>query len=295
MIEVGVNLPTDVPGASGALLLEWARRADAGPFRSIGVTERLAWSTHDPFAMLAAAAAVTSRVRLMTIIAVAPLRAGALLAKAAATVDSLSGGRLVLGLGIGPRRDDYQLAGVDWSSRSQRFAAILAELRAIWSEDGAIGPRPARPEGPEILVGGASDRAFARMARHADGWVHGGGPARVFARHAARARAAWLDAGRPGRPRLRAQAYFALGGDAATQAGARQMRSYYAFLGPVADKLAESLLTTPQSIVRHLREYQEAGCDELLFSAAVADIGQLERLADVVGPLASRPAKEPAA
>jgi alkanesulfonate monooxygenase SsuD/methylene tetrahydromethanopterin reductase-like flavin-dependent oxidoreductase (luciferase family) len=162
---------------------------------------------------------------------------------------------------------------------------MLAELRSFWEEGSPLGPRPATPRGPEILVGGLSNRAFARMARYADGYVFGGGPPRAFARAAEKARAAWIDAGRPGRPRLRAQAYFALGADGVVEAGRRHLRSYYAFLGPFAEKIAEGLLATPQALIQHVRGYAEAGCDELLLAPAVADLEQLDRLADVVGSL----------
>jgi alkanesulfonate monooxygenase SsuD/methylene tetrahydromethanopterin reductase-like flavin-dependent oxidoreductase (luciferase family) len=129
------------------------------------------------------------------------------------------------------------------------------------------------------------------MARHADGWVHGGGPPKAFARAARKARAAWLDAGRPGLPRLRAQGYFALGGESAAAAGARQLREYYAFVGPFADKIAEGLLTTPQAVIQYVRGYEEAGCDELLLCPAVADIDEIDRLAEIIGAVGTAPAE----
>ena len=274
-MRIGVNLPSDCAEASGALLLEWARCADQGPF-----------------ATLAAAAALTRRIRLMTAIAIAPLRPAALLAKTAATVDALCGGRLTVGLGIGPRQSDYTVAGVDWGSRGRRFGELLAELRGYWEDGSAVGPMPARRGGPKLVVGGLSDHALARMARHADGYVHGGGPPRAFARAAERARAAWVDCGRPGQPEILGQGYFALGGDDAAQAGARHLKSYYEFLGPFADRIAAGLLTTPQAVVQYVRGYEEAGCDELLLFAAVPDLGELARLADVLGALALPAAEE---
>lgn len=284
-MKIGVNLPSDIPAVAPDLLLEWARRADTGPFSMLGVTDRVAWSTYEPFAVLAAAAAVTRRIRLMTAIAIAPMRPAAVLAKSASTLDALSGGRFVLGLGIGPREQDYEVAKVEWRSRGRRFADLLAELRFFWDDASVVGPKPASPRGPEIAVGGQSDRAFARMARYADGWVHGGGPPKAFARGAVKARAAWLDAGRPGRPRLRGQGYFALGGERAAVAGRRQLQGYYAFLGPFSDKIAEGLLTTPQAVVQYVRGYEEAGCDELLLCPAVPDVEELDRLAEVIdGP-----------
>src|SRR5205085_8244161 len=212
-MRVGVGLPNGVPGTQGRLIIEWARRADAGPFTSLGVVDRLIYDSYEPLTTLAAAAAVTSRVRLATTIIIGPLRSDSLLAKATASLDALSAGRLVLGLAVGARKEDYDAAGIDYRSRGKRLTEQLASLRSLW-EDASIGPKTARPAGPELLVGGLSDQGFARVARYADGYVHGGGPPRTFARAADKARAAWSDAGRPGKPQLWAQGYFALGADA---------------------------------------------------------------------------------
>lgn len=279
-IRVGVGLPSAVPGAAGELLGAWAARAEAGPFASVGVLDRLAYDSYDPFVALAAAATATRRVRLVTMVVIGPLRNTALLAKAAASLDALSGGRLSLGLAVGARHDDYVAAGVPHRDRGARFSAQLAALRAQW-EDERFGPRPARPGGPELLVGGQSDDAFVRVARYADGYVHGGGPPRAFARAADRARAAWADAGRPGGPRLWGQVYFALG-DAAVEAGTRYLLDYYAFTGPFAQRIAAGLLATPQAIVQTIRGYEDAGCEDLVLLPTVADPEQLDRLADVV-------------
>ena len=281
-MRVGVNLPSDSPGVSGDLLLEWARRAERGPFSTLGVTDRMAWATFEPFAMLAAASAVTRRIRLMTAIAIAPLRGGALLAKSAATVDALSGGRLTLGLGIGPREDDYAASGLDFRSRGRRLDEILEQLRPAFEGTSGLGPRTASPRGPEIMVGGLSDRAFARLARYGDGYVHGGGPAKAFARAAEKACAAWADGGRPGMPRLCGQGYFAVGGEDAIARGVRSLKSYYAFLGPFSERIVAGLLTTPHALAQYARSYADAGCDELLLVPTVPDLDQLERLADVV-------------
>jgi len=145
-----------------------------------------------------------------------------------------------------------------------------------------FGPHPAQPGGPEIVVGGLNDSAYARAARYADGYVHGGGPPRAFAAAATKARAAWVDAGRPGQPRLWAQGYYALGEEAA-EAGRAYMLDYYAFTGPFAERIAAGLLTTPQAIVQFVRGYAEAGCDHLVLFPTVARIEQLERLTEVVG------------
>jgi alkanesulfonate monooxygenase SsuD/methylene tetrahydromethanopterin reductase-like flavin-dependent oxidoreductase (luciferase family) len=280
-MQVGVGLPAAVPGTAGELVVEWARWAEQGPFASLGVLDRLAYDNYDPFLSLAAAAAVTSRLRLVTMVVIAPLRGQALLAKEAASLDALSGGRLTLGLALGARHEDYDVAGIDHRDRGRRFDEQLAHLREVW-EDGRIGPRPCQPDGPELLVGGAGGSAFARMARYADGYVHGGGPPRAFASAASKAWAAWTDAGRPGRPRLWGQAYFALGDRPEADRGAAYLRDYYAFTGPFAERVAAGNLTSPQMVKDLVRGYEEAGCDHLVLLPTVAELTQLERLADVV-------------
>ena len=120
------------------------------------------------------------------------------------------------------------------------------------------------------------------MVRYADGYVHGGGPPRAFARAADKAYAAWSDAGRPGKPQLWAQGYFALGNDAVKERGYRYLRDYYTFTGPFAERIAAGLLTTPQAVAQFIRGYQDAGCDELVLFPTVPDLAQLDRLAEIL-------------
>ena len=274
-MKVGVGLPTTTPGPDGALLLEWARRADAGPFSSLAVLDRLVYDSFEPFAALAAAAAVTARVRLATMIAIGPLRATALLVKQAASVHALSGKRLTLGLAVGARVEDYDAAGIEHRGRGRRLSEQLAYLRGGFDGD-RIGP--AR-EGIEVLVGGASGQAFSRMARYADGYAHGGGPPRAFAGAAGRANAAWKDLGRPGRPLLWGQGYFALGD---VKRGNAYLRDYYAFTGPFAERIVAANLTSARAIKDFVRGYEEAGCDELVLFPTVGDVSELDRLAEAV-------------
>jgi alkanesulfonate monooxygenase SsuD/methylene tetrahydromethanopterin reductase-like flavin-dependent oxidoreductase (luciferase family) len=282
-MQVGVGLPTTVAGARGDLILAWARRADEGPFGSVGVLDRIVYESYDPLIALAAVASATRRVQLATTVVVGPLRNTTLLAKSAASLDVLSGGRLTLGLAVGARQDDYAAAGADYRTRGRRLVEQLASLRDHW-EDPQLCPQSGRPGGPELVVGGLSDQTFARVARYADGYIHGGGPPRAFARAADRARAAWIDAGRPRMPRLWAQGYFALGPHAA-ETGAHYMRDYYAFTGHYVERIVAELLTTPQAVAQFVRGYAEAGCDELVLFPAVANLDEIDRLADVIANL----------
>jgi len=279
-MNIGVGLPTSTSGINAELLFEWAKRADAGPFSSLGVVDRVAYQNYEPFTALAAAAAITRRVRLATMVAIAPLRNTAILAKQAASLDALSGGRLTLGLAVGARGEDYAAAGIDSRGRGRRFGEQLEVIRDIW-EEGKIGPTPKAP-GPRVLVGGSSSEALVRMARYADGYMHGGGPPRAFAGAAAKAVAAWSDLGRPGRPILWGMGYFALG-DGTADTGAEYLRHYYAFTGPFAEKIAAGNLTSPGAITDFIRGYEDAGCDELVLFPTASSIEQVERLAEVIG------------
>ena len=256
-------------------MLGWARRAEAARFSSLAVLDRVVYDSLEPFAALAGAAAATERVRLATMIAIGPLRPTALLAKQAASVNELSGGRFTLGLAVGARSDDYEATGVDPKGRGRKLDEQLAYIRGDVDGD-RIGP--AR-DGMQVLVGGGSGRAFSRMARYADGYAHGGGPPRAFESAAARARAAWTDLGRPGQPVLWGQGYFALG-DA--ERGNDYLLDYYAFTGPFAERIAAANLTSARAVKDFVRGYEEAGCDELVLFPTVSDLGQLERLQEAL-------------
>ena len=277
-MRVGVGLPTTFPDVSGRLVVDWARAAEQHGLASLGVLDRVVHDGYEPLAALAAAAAVTSTIELVTMIVIAPLRNTALLARQSLSVHALSGGRLSLGLAVGARKDDYDATGSDYATRGRRLTEQLGAIRDFWDARPMSVPA-GRPSAPPLLVGGASDVAFARVARYCDGYVHGGGPPRAFSRAADKARAAWADAGRPGKPRLWGQGYFALGDETTRAHGADYLREYYAFTGPYVERIVAELLTTPQAITQFVRGYAEAGCDDLVLFPTVAEPGQLERLA----------------
>jgi alkanesulfonate monooxygenase SsuD/methylene tetrahydromethanopterin reductase-like flavin-dependent oxidoreductase (luciferase family) len=254
-----------VPGTPPSLILDWAREADTGPFSTLGTHDRLAWDGHECLAVLSAAAAVTHRIRLASLVLIAPLRSATAVAKQAATIDAFSGGRLTLGVGIGPRRDDYELARTRFGTRGRVLDEQLPELRE----------RCAR-----LLVGRGGEHALARMARWSDGYVHGGGPARAFKAAADRALAAWYDFGRTGTPRLVGTAYFALGGR--SEAGREYLRRYYEYVGPFAERIAAGLLTSRDEIAELAGGYAEAGCDELVIFPTLAEPRQLALLAEAL-------------
>jgi alkanesulfonate monooxygenase SsuD/methylene tetrahydromethanopterin reductase-like flavin-dependent oxidoreductase (luciferase family) len=281
-MQVGIGMPNTLHGADRELLLTWAKRADDGPFTSIGVFDRLRYHGLDPLATLSTCAGVTEDVELATSIVAGPLRRDAMLAKKAASLDVLSDGRLTLGMALGARRDDYEAVDVDFERRGREFDEQLSRLRDYWEGDD-VGPDPVQDGGPTILVGGESDHAYRRVGRFADGYVHGGGPPRAFGRQAERAHATWAECGRPGDPELWGHGYFALGDEDAAERGREYLLDYYEFTGPFAERIADGLLTTPQEVTQFVRGYEEKGCDELLLFPTVVDVEQFDRLVDVLG------------
>ena len=123
---------------------------------------------------------MTERIGLTTAIMIAPFRLNAaLIAKQAATVHHLSGGRLTLGVAVGGREDDYEASGADFHRRGKEFDRMLDRWAEVWGGD-EIGPKP--PGGrPGLLIGGGADAVFERAAKHADGWIMGGGTPERFA------------------------------------------------------------------------------------------------------------------
>src|SRR4051794_18748496 len=188
----------DTTGTSGHMLdtgpiPEVARRAEAAGFDGLALTEHPApgvrWlesgghQSLDPFVAFGAAAAVTSRIRLITHLAVAPYHNPLLLGKAAATVDLMSGGRMTLGLGAGYLKTEFFALGVDFDERNDLFDEVLDVLPRYWSgdpfsyqgrhfeaRDVIARPRPVQSPIP-IWIGGNSKKSLRRTAERAQGWM----------------------------------------------------------------------------------------------------------------------------
>src|SRR3712207_82648 len=147
-MDIGIGIPNSVRGASGGQLLEWARRAEAAGFSSLGTIGAVECPSHEELTVLAAAGVVTERIRLVTNVLIAPARSTAELAKQAATVQQLTGGRLTLGVGVGWREGDYRLTDRDFARRGSLFDEQLAGLRDAWSGAPLLdGTKPVAPEG----------------------------------------------------------------------------------------------------------------------------------------------------
>lgn len=280
-MDVAIGLPNTVPGTTGDQLVEWARRSEGRGFSSLGTIDRLAYPNYEPLTALAAAAAVTDRIGLCTSVLLGPLRANAaVLAKQALSVHALSGGRLTLGIGIGARDDDYELAGVELDHRGDALDAMLTRIKELWAGE-EMGPSTGSV--PSLVLGGGVDASFARAARFGDGWVAAGAPPDEFAAMAEKVDAAWRDAGRDGKPRKQALSYYSLGDEAEENARA-YLEDYYAWLGPeVAGFISGSAAKDAETVQQYVSAFADAGCDELIMFPSASDPDQVDLLADAAG------------
>jgi alkanesulfonate monooxygenase SsuD/methylene tetrahydromethanopterin reductase-like flavin-dependent oxidoreductase (luciferase family) len=285
-VKIGIGLPNTIPGLTGAQLIEWARRADAAGFSSLGTIDRIVYSNYEPLVALTAAAAVTERIHLTPSILIVPYRvSAAVLAKQAATLHHLSGGRLVLGVAVGGREDDYTAAGASFEDRGARMDQMLDEMKRLWAGEergfaGGVGP-DVSDSPPPIIVGGQVGAAFRRAARFGDGWMMGGAPPEMFPEAVEKLEAAWHAEGREGEPRKLALSYFSLDDDPEAQARAT-LGGYYAFLGDFADMIIGWAAKGEEAVKERVEGFRQVGCDELIMIPCSTDPGQVDKLAAAV-------------
>ena len=190
-------------GSHPADLLEIARKAEAAGFSAVSISDhvvmgpradRYPWGDFpfppeapwfEPLTVLTAIAAATSRIGLTTGILIVPLRPAALLAKWAATIDVISGGRLELGVGTGWQKEEFDALGLKHEERGQMLTDAIGACRSLWGDDPAAfssstvsftdtwcDPKPVRPEGIPILFSGTlTPRNLRRIVELGDGWI----------------------------------------------------------------------------------------------------------------------------
>lgn len=276
-MQVGIGLPNIIPGTDGRTIIEWGRAAERLGFSSLGTIDRLTFPTVEELIALAAVAGVTERIGLMTNTLIAPARDPAELAKQAASVDVLSGGRLTLGLGVGWREDDFTVTGRSFRERGRRFDEDLEVMHQAWAGETVRGswfpvsPPPTHGRVP-ILIGGTVPAAFERAAKWGIGWTSGGLPPDQAAVNFQKARDAWKRAGREGEPRLVALQYYGWGNGARERA-ASYLGQYY---GEFGGQMAQGIPVGPDEVRQTVEAFRDIGADELILDPTTADLDQLE-------------------
>jgi probable F420-dependent oxidoreductase len=306
-LRVGLQLPHQP-----ALLRDLAVRAEALGYDSLWLGDHVAFHTPtlDVVAALAWVGAATRRVRLGPCVYLLALRHPVLAAKAVATLDVLSGGRVVFGVGVGGEYPpEFEAVGVPHRERGRRVDEGIAACRALWGAapasfagrhvrfaDVALEPRPRQPGGPPVWIGGRSEHALARAARLGDGWVAYLVTPERFRRGLERIRALAQTAGRALPPAFAAAhlAFVAVDDDLArarATAAAHLERRYRQSFEGLVDRYC--ILGPPARCAEALAAFAGAGVDTLIVSPAVPPerLGeQVERVATEVVPLLGRAA-----
>jgi alkanesulfonate monooxygenase SsuD/methylene tetrahydromethanopterin reductase-like flavin-dependent oxidoreductase (luciferase family) len=289
-MKLGIGLPNTMAHETDrALMLDWARLAEDAGFDLVSTIDKPNYDSWDPLVTLAGVAGVTERIRLATTILQLPPRNEVLVAKQAAVVDVLSGGRLVLGVAQGGREDDYAALGAPFAGRSRRFEEQVVRLRAVWADargsdrdHGVLGPPPVQDPGPPIWVGAGSPASIARAARVADGFVFGTAGSAGMHERAPAIREAFAAQDKP-EITVAGLAYVAVGDDphAALEEAAHHVLRYYGRLWTEPGNLIHH--GPPAKIAEELAAYDGA-VDILIVFPQIPSLDQVVRLAEHVLP-----------
>ena len=301
MIRFGASLSLHPPQEQ----LTLAERVEALGFDSLWCGDHL--SFHNPLyeslTLLSAYSARTRRIKVGTAVYLLALPHPAIVAKITSTLDALSGGRLIFGVGVGGENPkEFEAAGIPYSERGARVNEGIEVLRALWTEtpasysgrfvkfDGvSIDPKPVQPGGPPIWIGGRSDAALRRAGQLGDGWVSYVVTPERYRQSVEKIRAVAAESGRDLDGFDTAHLTFITLGADYERAKAtwvrRLSKRYNQDFAPLADRYG--IIGTPAQCVEQLERFVEAGCRYFLLNA-ICDIPdereQIEAMASEILP-----------
>jgi probable F420-dependent oxidoreductase len=302
-VKLGICLPHYGRPIEPSRLVQLAVRAEEAGLDSLWVTDHVILPRDlaliyrsdmlDPLAVLPWLAGVTERIALGTSVIVLPYRSPLPVAKLLASVDVLSGGRLIVGVAVGWVEGEFEALGVPFRERGRRTDEAIELFRAVWTQEYPeirtaghhltgvkASPMPLQKPRPPILVGGASDAALQRVARLGDGWHASGMPPATFRAGALAVANHWKDAKREGEPQLSLRIPILIDGIHRPAVDAALLGTRHVLRGPVT------------GIVRELRQYQSAGCEhvalEVSYSTYPAILDTIDVIAEQIRPALER-------
>ncbi|MGH7401071.1 MAG: TIGR03619 family F420-dependent LLM class oxidoreductase [Candidatus Rokuibacteriota bacterium] len=302
-MKLGICLPHYGRPIEPSRLIQLAARAEEMGLDSIWVTDHVIVPRDitliyrsdmlDPLAVLPWLSGVTERIALGTSVIVLPYRSPLPVAKLLASVDVLSGGRLIVGVAVGWVEGEFEALGVPFRERGRRTDEAIELFRAVWTQEYPeiktanhhltglqASPMPLQKPRPPILVGGASDAAMRRAARLGDGWHASGTPPSTFRAGALAVANHWKDAGREGAPQLSLRIPILIDDIHRPAVDAALLGTRHVLRGSLT------------SIVRELRQYQAAGCEhvalEVSYSTYPAILETIDVIAEQIRPALER-------
>jgi len=297
--KIGICFVNPAPQIQPGYVTTAAKRCEEMGLHSFWVIDRIVYDNLEPLTVLAAAAAVTEKIRIGTSVLLAGLRHPTLLAKTVGTLDFLSGGRVTLGIGFGSRENDFTAVGIPFEGRGSRAEEALKLIKRLWTEekvthrgrffqvqDLTIGPRPVQSPYPPIWMGGSADPALKRAARLADGYVCGSTAIQDFPSVWEKISGFAAAAGRdPKAIEKTALTFMAIddNGSRAAEACAAYLNRYYGRVRVDIEK--HFLVGPPEACADRIKTFFQKGLDTLIIGAAKADLKQLDLLGEKVLPL----------
>lgn len=293
--QVFFDGPIDMP-----LIGRWAKRAEALGYESLWTQEAITGGVPilEPVTLLSYLAGITERVRLGTSVIVAPLRNPVQLAKSLASLDHLSAGRLVVGLGLGGNPNDMPPFGISPEKRVRRFTEIIEVMKALWTQPEAhfqgefwqldgikMEPKPVQKPHPPIWLGARHNNALKRAVRHADGWMGAGSSTtESFVAGVGQVKMYLEESGRdPESFAISKRVYVAVDNDEKRAEG--RLKEWFGRRYGNADMASQvSIWGSTAKVTEELARVTEAGAETVLLNPAFDDMEHLEALAQEVIP-----------
>ena len=299
MGNIGLCFVNPAPQIEPGYVTSVAGKVEDMELHSLWVIDRIVYDNLEPLTLLAAAAAVTKKIRLGTSVLLAGVRHPVLLAKTVATLDFLSAGRVTLGIGFGSRENDFSAVEVPFEGRGSRAEEGVKLMKRLWTgekvthkgrffqvEDVAIGPKPLQSPHPPIWTGGGAEIALKRAGRLADGYICGSSAIQNFPAVWEKVSGFALAAGRDPKKIEKAALTFMVIDDnkaKAVDACAAYLSRYY---GKVRVDIEKSFLVgAPEACAEGIRAAFSKGLETLIIGAAIPDLKQLDLFGERVLPL----------
>jgi len=294
VVQIGMTMPVMEPDLDAATLKAWARLIDEGPFSSLCWGERIAFTNPDSLTLMGALSAWTDRVRLVTTVIVPQLHDPVMLAKALATGDMLSGGRLTVGLGVGGRHEDYNAVGADLATQTMRgMADSVAVMKRVWAGEKVtdstlpVGPQALQASGPQLMVGTIGPKTVRSAAPWAEGLAGTTLDLDVDKQNELFdvAREAWAAEGKQS-PHLATSFWFAMGD--ADEARAQVRAHLLRYMNWIPAEFVDAMAPTTgwsggeDELLEVLRGFEAIGTDEIHLIPTSSDISQVRRVADAI-------------
>lgn len=291
-MRIGMTIPFMEPGWQRDAMKLWAIEIDRGPWASVAMGERITFVNPEFMTSLAATAAWTERVELISTVSVLTMHNPVLMAKQFATIDVISNGRLTVGVGTGGRKEDYESIGADWADhRMAKLEENANIMRRIWQGDPTVLPKaqriveplPVQAGGPKILTGAIGPKSMVAAARYADG-LSGFSmlPTINDIRNSfEKFVAAWQAENRVGKPRLVASFWYGIDKNGKEQ----MMKHLERYMNFMPKEISSQLIPhagfngSISDLKDFLGEIKKLGADDVILAPTSTDINEIKRIA----------------